>query len=65
MKTAIFLLVMLVDDPARDEEARHKKWMDAAQDLKDDLKDALDAKSSAKAEEPAAKLVRIGEREEQ
>jgi cytochrome c556 len=50
---------------AVDEAALHKEWMDTAQDLTYDLKDALDAKSSEKAAEPAEKLVKLGEQEEE
>jgi cytochrome c556 len=60
MKTVFLCLLMLAGDDA----ARHKEWMDEAQDLKEDLRDALNAKSGAKAAEPASKLVQIGEREE-
>jgi cytochrome c556 len=38
--------------------------MDTAQDVKDDLKDALDAKLAAKILEDAAKLAGIGKQEE-
>jgi hypothetical protein len=55
------LLCMLII--AWDDAARHKESMDGAQDLKDDLNDALDAKSRAKAAEPVAKLVQFGEQE--
>ena len=44
--------------------ARHKEWMDTAQDVKDDLKDALDAKLAPKVVEDAAKLAGIGKQEE-
>jgi len=47
-----------------DDVSRHKEWMDTAQDMKDDLKDALDAKLGPKAAEDAAKLAEIGKREE-
>jgi len=59
MKTVFMLLVML------DDAARHKEWMDEAQDLKEDLREALQAKSRAKSAEPAARLVQIGEQEEE
>jgi hypothetical protein len=36
--------------------ADHKQWMDDAADIQDDLRDALGAKSSAKAAEAAGKL---------
>jgi len=49
---------------AEDETARHKESMDTAQDVKDDLKDALDAKSRDKALAPAEKLVKFAEQEE-
>ena len=49
---------------APDDAARHKEWMDTAQDVKDDLKDALVAKLAPKAIEQAAKLAGIGKQEE-
>ena len=42
---------------AGDEVVRHKAAMDQAQEWKDDLRDALDAKDAAKAAELAKKLV--------
>jgi hypothetical protein len=60
MKTVLFCMLVFASDDA----ARHKEWMDQAQDLKEDLRDALNAKSREKASEPAAKLVQIGEQEE-
>jgi hypothetical protein len=49
---------------ARDDlVARHKARMDSAQDVRDDLQDALDAKSSVKVAESAGKLVEFGQRE--
>jgi len=65
MKKATLLLLAFCCAVAADEAARHKEWMDKAQDLKYDLKDALDAKSSQKAAEPAEKLVKLGEQEEE
>jgi cytochrome c556 len=59
MKTALLFLLLMADD-----RAARKQRMDAIQDVKDDLKDALDVKSTAKAAEPAAKLVQFGEEEE-
>jgi hypothetical protein len=56
---ASFCLAMALDDVAR-----HKEWMDTAQDVKDDLKEALDAKVGPKAVEDAAKLAAIGKQEE-
>jgi hypothetical protein len=58
------LLGLFLLAAAEDETARHKEWMDTAQDVKDDLKDALDAKSRDRALEPAEKLVKLGEQEE-
>ena len=49
---------------APDDAARHKEWMDTAQDVKDDLKDALDAKLAPKVIEHATKLAGIGKQEE-
>jgi hypothetical protein len=65
MKKATLFLLAFRCAMAADETARHKEWMDAAQDLTYDLKDALDAKSSEKAAEPAEKLIKLGEREEE
>ena len=45
--------------------ARHKQRMDQAQDLKDGIHDALEAKDAAKAAADAEKLIRIGQREQQ
>jgi cytochrome c556 len=47
-----------------DDAARHREWMDRAQDVKDDLKDALDAKLAPKAVECAAKLTGTAQQEE-
>jgi hypothetical protein len=47
-----------------DDVSRHKEWMDTAQDVKDDLKDALDAKLGPKVVEDAVKLAAIGKQEE-
>jgi len=49
---------------APDDAARHREWMDTAQDMKDDLKDALDAKLVPKVLEHAVKLAKIGRQEE-
>ena len=49
---------------APDDAARHREWMDTAQDMKDDLKDALDAKLGPKVMEQAAKLAEICKLEE-
>jgi hypothetical protein len=47
-----------------DDTSRHKERMDTAQDVKGDLKDALDAKLGPKAVKDAAKLAAIGKQEE-
>jgi hypothetical protein len=47
-----------------DDVARRKASMDAAQDQKDELQDAFDAKSAAKVSEAAEKLVAFGQAEE-
>jgi len=60
----ILLLASFSYGLASDDSARHKEWMDTAQDLTYDLKDALDAKSSDKSAEPAQKLIKLGEQEE-
>jgi len=61
----VFLLALLAIAPnhAGDDVARHKESMDQAQEWKDDLKDALDAKAGTKAIELAAKLAKAGARE--
>jgi membrane carboxypeptidase/penicillin-binding protein len=48
-----------------DEVASHKERMDTAEDLKADLKDALDAGSAAKAGQSADELTKVLEQEEQ
>jgi hypothetical protein len=48
---------------ADSERARHKNEMDAAQDLKDEILEELDAKNGAKVIEPASKLVKFSEQE--
>jgi cytochrome c556 len=65
MKKATLFLLAFCCAMGADEAARHKEWMDAAQDLTYDLKDALDGKSSEKAAAPAEKLVELGEQEEE
>jgi cytochrome c556 len=65
MRKATLVLLAFGCAMAEDEAARHKEWMDTAQDLTYDLKDALDAKSSERAAEPTEKLVKLGEREEE
>jgi membrane carboxypeptidase/penicillin-binding protein len=47
------------------EVASHKERMDTAEDLKADLKDALDAGSAAKAGQSADELTKVLEQEEQ
>jgi cytochrome c556 len=64
-KLALALLASLCLAMEQDDVARHKEWMDTAQDVKDDLKDALDAKLAAKAVENAGKLAEIGKQEEE
>lgn len=61
----VCLLIFTMLAIASDDAARHKERMDTAQDLKEDLKDALDAKSKEKAAEPAGKLIELGQLEEQ
>jgi hypothetical protein len=68
MKTKLVLVPfvgLLLAAAAQDEAARHKERMDTAQEVKDDLKEALDTKSREKAAEPAEKLVQFGEQEEE
>jgi hypothetical protein len=65
MRKAVLLLLAFCCAIAADQAASHKEWMDAAQDFTYDLKDALDAKSSEKAAEPAEKLIKLGEQEEE
>lgn len=45
--------------------ATHKERMDTAEDLKADLKDALDAGSAAKTSQSAGELTKVLEQEEQ
>ncbi len=45
------------------ERARHKAQMDAAQDLRDEILEDLEMKSSAKIVEPAVKLTKFAEQE--
>jgi hypothetical protein len=67
MKTRFFIAFVLSLSLAISAEsvAQHKKRMDAAQELKDDLRDAIDAKSQAKALGIVQKLVKSGEAEQQ
>ena len=65
MKKATLFLLAFCCVMAEDEAARHKEWMDTAQDLTYDLKNALDAKSSAKTAESAKRLIKLGEQEEE
>ena len=46
-KLLLLLIVAGICLPAGDDVSRHKKAMDQAQEWKDDLKDALDAKAAA------------------
>ena len=63
-KLGLLLLASLCFALGPDDAARHKEWMDAAQDLKDDLKDVLDARLAPKVLETAGKLAKIGQQEE-
>jgi hypothetical protein len=60
MLTLIFLASCCLAGNAQ----RHKEWMDAAQDIKDELKDALDVRLGPKAVASARKLAAIGKQEE-
>jgi hypothetical protein len=65
MKCIIAVLIVAVGfSQTADDIARHKEWMDRAQDLKDDLKDALDSKIGQKAVQYADELAITGAREE-
>jgi hypothetical protein len=65
MKRIIAFLIGTVGfSQSADDTARHKAWMDQAQELKDDLKDALDAKTAQKAAHYADELAKFGAREE-
>jgi cytochrome c556 len=55
------LLIVLAISPQ--ESARHKEWMDRAQDLKEEVRDALEAKAPAQAAPAARKLASIGRQE--
>jgi uncharacterized phage protein gp47/JayE len=46
-----------------DEIVKHKKWMDDAQDLKEEIRDAASVKDSARAAIAAGQLVKICEQE--
>jgi len=61
----VLLLALLATAPNRaaDDVARHKESMDQAQEWKDDLKDALEAKARTKAVELAEKLAKAGAQE--
>jgi hypothetical protein len=65
MRTFLIAACLTMCFGADDRVAQHKAWMDAAQDLKDELQDALDAKAANKVAEAADKLTGIGQREEQ
>ena len=60
----LVLLIAVCLTPAADDSSRHKEWMDQAQELKDDLKAALDAKTWQKATTSADELAKTAEREE-
>jgi len=62
-RLSLLLLASLCLAVAADDTARHKEWMDTAQDVKDDLKEALDAKIGPKVIENAEKLAGIGKQE--
>ena len=61
---ACIAISLAVCAAGEDAAARHKATMDAAQDQKDELQDAFDAKSAAKVSEAAEKLVAFGQAEE-
>jgi 5'-deoxynucleotidase YfbR-like HD superfamily hydrolase len=58
------LFVAVCVAQAVDDKTRHKEWMDRAQELKDDLRDALDAKAGQKAAKYADELSKTGAQEE-
>lgn len=60
----VFLTVAAGFSQNADDIAKHKGWMDQAQELKDDLKDALDSKAWQKAALQAEELAKLGAREE-
>lgn len=64
VRIALALLASLCLAVSADDVSHHREWMDSAQEVKDDLKDALDAKSAAKAVEWAVKLRELGRQEE-
>lgn len=45
------------------ERASHKRWMDDAQDLQEEIHGALEAKAPASATSAAAKLIGLGQQE--
>jgi hypothetical protein len=59
-----FLIVAVGFSQTADDIAKHKEWMDQAQELKDRLKDALDSKTWQKAAQCAGELAKTGAREE-
>lgn len=59
-----FLMVAFGFSQTADDMAKHKEWMDQAQELEDDLKDALDSKTWQKAAQLADELAKTGAREE-
>ena len=59
-KVLLLALLAFAPNRAADDVARHKETMDQAQEWKDDLKDALDAKATTKAIELAQKLAKSG-----
>ena len=60
----LLVLVAVCFALVADDTSRHKEWMDQAQELKDDLKDALDAKTWQKAAACADELAKFADREE-
>ena len=62
-KVLLLALLALAPNRAADDVSRRKESMDRAQEWKDDLKDALDAKARTKSVELAEKLAKAGAEE--
>ena len=57
--TAVLGLGLALTSLGQDAAPKYLKWMDAAQELKDEIRDALEAKAGAKAASGAQKMAGI------
>jgi hypothetical protein len=57
------LLIVAALAISPEESAKHKQWMDYAQDLKEDVRDAIEANAPERATTPTDKLVSICQQE--